>query len=48
MVCEHLLDHEPVPPRTLGCEECLKTGSPWELNKWRAGKCDSSCIGRRS
>ena len=26
MECEHIIDLEPVPPRTPGCEECLKLG----------------------
>jgi hypothetical protein len=25
MSCEHLIGIEPVPPRALGCEECLRT-----------------------
>ena len=27
--CAHLADIAPVPPRTDGCEECLRSGSPW-------------------
>ena len=29
MSCEHVIGLDPVPPRTPGCEECLKTGSRW-------------------
>ena len=29
MLCEHEVDIHPHPPRTRGCEECLKTGTPW-------------------
>jgi len=32
MECEHLVGLEPVPPRTPGCEECLKTGSSWSIS----------------
>ena len=47
MVCEHLLGLEPVPPRTKGCEECLKTGMRWVhlrlcLTCGHVGCCDSS------
>jgi uncharacterized UBP type Zn finger protein len=47
MICEHVLDLEPVPPRTSGCEECLKTGTRWVhlrlcLTCGHVGCCDSS------
>ena len=47
MICEHLSGLKPVPPRALGCEECLKTGSPWVhlrlcLTCGHVGCCDSS------
>ena len=47
MVCEHLIDLDPVPPRTPGCEECLKLGSRWVhlrlcLTCGHVGCCDSS------
>ena len=47
MACEHLADLEPVPPRTQGCEECLKTGARWVhlrlcLTCGHVGCCDSS------
>jgi uncharacterized UBP type Zn finger protein len=47
MTCQHLIDVVPVPPRTLGCEECLKTGSRWVhlrlcLTCGHVGCCDSS------
>ena len=47
MICKHILDLEPVPPRSIGCEECLKTGSPWVhlrlcLACGHVGCCDSS------
>src|ERR1700681_1185818 len=29
MPCEHAIDIEPVPPRTRGCEECLRLGMSW-------------------
>jgi hypothetical protein len=29
MSCHHLNGIEPVPPHTLGCEECLELGTPW-------------------
>jgi hypothetical protein len=29
MVCEHVIDPVPVPPRTRGCEECLRLGMNW-------------------
>ena len=29
MICQHLRGLEPVPARTPGCEECLKTGLHW-------------------
>lgn len=28
-ICPHLRRLRPVAPRTPGCEECLKIGSPW-------------------
>ena len=47
MICKHLSLLEPVPPRTLGCEECLKLGTPWVhlrlcLTCGHVGCCDSS------
>ena len=47
MMCERLADVEPVPPRTKGCEECLKTRSRWVhlrlcLTCGHVGCCDSS------
>jgi uncharacterized UBP type Zn finger protein len=47
MTCEHITDLKPVPPGTLGCEECLKIGSPWVhlrlcLTCGHVGCCDSS------
>ena len=47
MPCEHIIEVKPVSPRTLGCEECLKTGSPWVhlrlcLTCGHVGCCDSS------
>lgn len=47
MACEHLLETDPVPARTSGCEECLKMGSEWVhlrlcLTCGHVGCCDSS------
>ena len=47
MSCEHLIGLQSVRPRTLGCEECLKTGSRWLhlrlcLTCGHVGCCDSS------
>ena len=47
MICEHEVGLEPVPPRTAGCEECLKTGMQWVhlrlcLSCGHVGCCDSS------
>jgi len=47
MICEHAIGLEPVPPRTKGCEECLKTGIQWLhlrlcLTCGHVGCCDSS------
>jgi uncharacterized UBP type Zn finger protein len=47
MLCQHEVDLEPVPPRTSGCEECLKTGMRWVhlrlcLECGHVGCCDSS------
>jgi uncharacterized UBP type Zn finger protein len=47
MSCKHLIHVQPVPPRTPGCEECLKTGSRWVhlrlcLTCGHVGCCDSS------
>lgn len=47
MRCQHLDDLEPVPPRSSGCEECLKLGAPWVhlrlcLRCGHVGCCDSS------
>ena len=47
MSCSHAAGLEPVPPRTDGCEECLKTGSRWVhlrlcLTCGHVGCCDSS------
>jgi hypothetical protein len=29
MICERMLEIDPVPAGTKGCEECLKTGMHW-------------------
>jgi len=47
MICEHLLDLDPAAPKALGCDECLKIGSPWVhlrlcLTCGHVGCCDSS------
>jgi uncharacterized UBP type Zn finger protein len=47
MLCPHATGLSPVPPRALGCEECLKIGSPWVhlrlcLTCGHVGCCDSS------
>jgi uncharacterized UBP type Zn finger protein len=47
MRCEHVLDLEPVPPRSRGCEECLRLGMSWVhlrlcLTCGHIGCCDSS------
>jgi uncharacterized UBP type Zn finger protein len=47
MTCEHMIDLEPSLPRTRGCEECLKRGTPWVhlrlcLACGHVGCCDSS------
>jgi uncharacterized UBP type Zn finger protein len=47
MQCHHLHGLEPVPPRTSGCEECLKKGLDWVhlrlcLTCGHVGCCDSS------
>jgi uncharacterized UBP type Zn finger protein len=47
MLCKHEIDLEPVPPRAVGCEECLKTGMRWVelrlcLTCGHVGCCDSS------
>ena len=47
MACQHMIGVEPVPARTEGCEECLRTGSLWvHLRLCRecghVGCCDSS------
>jgi hypothetical protein len=48
MICEHETGLDQVPARTPeGCEECLKTGSPWVhlrlcLRCGHVGCCDSS------
>lgn len=47
MACPHVAALKPVPARTLGCEECLKIGSPWVhlrlcLTCGHVGCCDSS------
>ena len=47
MVCEHLFEAKPIPARTPGCEECLKTGLLWVhlrlcLSCGHVGCCDSS------
>ena len=47
MTCPHVAVLKPVPARTLGCEECLKTGSSWVhlrlcLTCGHVGCCDSS------
>ena len=47
MECQHLNGVEPAPPRTQGCEECLKSGAAWVhlrlcLGCGHVGCCDSS------
>jgi uncharacterized UBP type Zn finger protein len=47
MLCSHLKSHDNSPPRTEGCEECLKTGDSWVhlrrcLECGHVGCCDSS------
>ncbi len=47
MVCEHLFEAMPIPARTPGCEECLKTGLRWVhlrlcLSCGHVGCCDGS------
>jgi hypothetical protein len=47
MQCEHEVGINPVPPRTNGCEECLKAGTSWVhlrlcLQCGHVGCCDSS------
>ena len=47
MPCEHATHLKPVPPRTEGCEECLKLGARWVhlrlcLTCGHVGCCDSS------
>lgn len=47
MACEHVAALHTVPPRTDGCEECLKIGSGWVHLRFCAscghvGCCDSS------
>ena len=46
-MCEHVQDLVAVRPRSAGCEECLKIGSPWVhlrlcLTCGHVGCCDSS------
>jgi uncharacterized UBP type Zn finger protein len=47
MICGHLASLAPVRPRSPGCEECLKLGTPWVhlrlcLVCGHVGCCDSS------
>jgi hypothetical protein len=47
MKCQHARGLGPVPPRTEGCEECLKLGTSWVhprlcLSCGHVGCCDSS------
>ncbi len=47
MSCPHMIGLVPVPPQTLGCEECLKAGMRWVhlrlcLACGHVGCCDSS------
>ena len=47
MSCRHAIGLDPVPPRSLGCEECLRLGTPWVhlrlcLTCGHVGCCDSS------
>jgi hypothetical protein len=47
MICAHLESLTPVRPRSAGCEECLKLGTPWVhlrlcLVCGHVGCCDSS------
>jgi len=51
--CTHADAIRDVTPSALGCEECLKTGSPWvHLRLCRTcghvGCCDDSPLGSRS
>ncbi|HEY5809382.1 MAG TPA: UBP-type zinc finger domain-containing protein [Povalibacter sp.] len=47
MPCDHVEHVHPVAARSAGCEECLRTGSPWVhlrlcLECGHVGCCDSS------
>ena len=47
MACQHIKSVHPLPPRTKGCEECLRTGSQWVhlrlcLGCGHVGCCDNS------
>jgi uncharacterized UBP type Zn finger protein len=47
MSCEHESGVDPIPPRTQGCEECLRQGTKWVhlrlcLSCGHVGCCDSS------
>lgn len=47
MSCEHIGHVKPLPPKTQGCEECLKSGGRWVhlrlcLTCGHVGCCDSS------
>jgi uncharacterized UBP type Zn finger protein len=47
MSCEHIGQAKPLPPKTEGCEECLKSGGRWVhlrlcLTCGHVGCCDSS------
>jgi len=47
MNCQHMIELDPVPARTEGCEECLHRGMPWVhlrlcLTCGHVGCCDSS------
>jgi len=47
MLCKHETALNPVPPHAQGCEECLKSGTPWVHLRYclycgHIGCCDSS------
>lgn len=47
MDCQHLANADPVPPRTAGCEDCIRLGMDWLhlrlcLTCGHVGCCDSS------
>ena len=47
MLCSHIINLDSVAPHSLGCEECLRLGTPWVhlrlcLTCGHVGCCDSS------